>query len=79
MKIIFGPTKAIYEYTKTNENYKIKAGIIDGKVVSKEEIITLAKLPSREVLIAKLAGCLLANISKLAVAIEQVKLQKENA
>ncbi len=32
-----------------------------------EEIITLAKLPSRQVLIAKLAGALLGNISKLAV------------
>ena len=42
-----------------------------------EEIITLAKLPSREELIAKLAGVLLANISKLAVALDQVKAKKE--
>lgn len=72
------PSKTIYEYTKVNKNYQIKGGIIDGKVMFKEEIITLAKLPSREVLIAKLAGCLLANISKLAVALEQVRVQKEN-
>lgn len=42
-----------------------------------EEIITLAKLPSKQELLAKLAGCLLANISKLAVALDQVKAQKE--
>lgn len=69
--------KAVYEYAKNNEFYQIKAGVIDGKVVSKEELITLAQLPSREVLIAKLAGCLLANISKLAVALDQVAKQKE--
>lgn len=73
------PSKAIYEYAKANDFYKIKGGIIDGKVVPTEEIIALAKLPSREVLIAQLAGALLGNISKLAVALDQVKAQKENA
>lgn len=69
--------KTIYEYAKNNEFYKIKGGIIEGKVVPVEEIITLAKLPSRDTLISMLAGALLGNISKLAVALEQVKLQKE--
>ena len=68
--------KAIYEFAKDNDFYKIKGGIIDGKVVSTEEIITLAKLPSKETLIGMLAGALLGNISKLAVALDQVKLQK---
>lgn len=72
-------SKIIYEYAKDNENYKIKGGIIEGKVVSEEEIITLAKLPSRETLIAQLAGVLLGNVTKLAVALDQVRLQKENA
>ena len=70
------PSKVIYEYTKDHEFYKIKGGIIDGKIVSAEEIITLAKLPSREVLIGKLAGALLGTISKLAVALDQVSKQK---
>ena len=73
------PAKAIYEYTKGHDFYKIKAGVIDGEVKTAEEIITLAKLPSRETLIAMLAGGLLGTISKLAVALDQVKLQKENA
>ena len=70
------PSKVIYEYTKDHDFYKIKGGIIDGKIVSAEESITLAKLPSREVLIGKLAGALLGTISKLAVALDQVSKQK---
>ena len=71
--------KAIYNYSKDNDFYKIKGGVIDGKVMTAEEIITLAKLPSKETLLSMLAGALLANISKLAVALDQVKAQKENA
>ncbi len=73
------PSKVIYNYSKNNEFYKIKGGIIDGKVMTAEEIITLAKLPSRQELLAKLAGSLLGNITKLAIALDQVKAQKENA
>ena len=73
------PAKAIYEFTKKNDFYKIKGGIVEGKVMTAEEIVTLAKLPSRETLLSMLAGALLGNISKLAVALDQVKLQKENA
>ena len=73
------PAKAIYNFTKKNDFYKIKGGIIEGKVMTAEEIITLAKLPSRQELLAKLAGALLGNITKLAVALDQVKAQKENA
>lgn len=71
------PAKAIYEFTKKNDFYKIKGGIVEGKVMTAEEIITLAKLPSRETLLSMLAGALLGNISKLAVALDQVRVQKE--
>ena len=71
------PLKAVYEYAKNNETYKIKGGVIDGKVMTAEELITLAKLPSRETLISMLAGALLGNISKLEVALDQVRVQKE--
>ena len=69
--------KTIYNFSKDNDFYKIKGGIIEGKVMSAEEIITLAKLPSKETLIGMLAGALLGNISKLAVALNEVKAQKE--
>jgi len=73
------PLKAIYNFSKDNDYYKIKGGIVEGKVVSVDELITLAKLPSRQELLGMLAGALLSNIAKLAVAVDQVKLQKENA
>ena len=71
------PAKVIYNFTKGNDYYKIKGGFIDGKLMTAEEIITLAKLPSKQDLLSMLAGGLLANISKFAVALEQVRLQKE--
>ena len=72
------PAKIIYNFSKDNDFYKIKGGIIDGKVMTAEEIITLAKLPSRQELLGMLAGALLGNISKLAVGLNEVCKQKEN-
>ena len=72
-------SKVIYNFTKTHDFYKIKGGVIDGKVMTAEEIITLAKLPSRETLLSMLAGALLSNISKVAVALNEVKKLKEEA
>lgn len=71
------PAKTIYEFTKNNEYYKIKGGVVEGKVMTAEEIVTLAKLPSKETLLSMLAGALLSNISKFAVALDQVRVQKE--
>ena len=70
--------KAIYKFSKDNEFYKIKGGVLEGKTTSVEELVTLAKLPSREELIAKLAGCLLANVSKLAATLDAVRVKKES-
>ena len=70
-------SKTIYKFSKDNEYYKIKGGVVDGKVMTADEIITLAKLPSRETLLSMLAGALLSNISKVAVALNEVKKQKE--
>ena len=71
------PAKVIYKFSKENDFYSIKGGVIEGKVMTAEEIITLAKLPSRETLLSMLAGALLGNISKVAVALNEVKKQKE--
>lgn len=71
------PAKAIYKFSKDNDYYKIKGGVIEGKVMTAEEIITLAKLPSRDTLLSMLAGALLGNISKVAVALDQVRIKKE--
>ncbi len=73
------PAKILYDYAKNSEFYKIKAGIMDGKLISAEEIIKLAKLPSKEMLLTQLATVLLANIRNLAVVLNQVKEGKETA
>ena len=70
--------KEIYKYSKDNEFYTMKGGVLEGKVSSIEELTTLAQLPSREELIAKLAGCLLANVSKLAATLDAVRVKKES-
>ena len=69
--------KAIYKFAKANEFYTIKGGVLEGKVSTVEELTTLAQLPSREELIAKLAGCLLANVSKLAATLDAVRVKKQ--
>ena len=73
------PAKVLYDYAKTSEFYKIKAGIMDGKLISADEIIKLAKLPSKEMLLTQLATVLLANIRNLAVVLDQAREKQENA
>ena len=59
------PAKIIADFAKGNDKVEIKAGFLDGKVISLDEIKTLANTPSREVLIAKIMGSLNAPVSKL--------------
>ena len=74
------PAKVLYNYAKDSEFYKIKGGVMDGKVISVDEVLKLAKLPSREMLLTQLATVLLANIRNLAVVLDQTRQkQEENA
>ena len=59
------PAKVISDFAKNNEKVEIKAGFLDGKVISLDEIKTLANTPSRDTLIAKIMGSLNAPISDL--------------
>lgn len=72
-----GPAKILYDFAKNNDFYQIKGGIMDGKVIEADEIIKLAKLPSREMLLTQVATALLANIRNVAVVLDQVRKQKE--
>jgi len=47
-------SKVLISFIKGHPNFKINAGFIAGRVLSSEEIINLAKLPSREVLLTQL-------------------------
>jgi large subunit ribosomal protein L10 len=83
------PAKILSEYVKKNENFKLKVGYVDGKVISVAEIEQLAKIPSKEVLVAKVLGglqspmyglvnVLNANIRGLVIALNAVA-QKQAA
>lgn len=72
-----GVLKVIYNFSKDNDFYILKSGLIESEIKSVEELQVLAKLPSREELLGMLAGTLLSTISKLAVAVNEVKNKKE--
>lgn len=48
--------KITSEFIKDNDKLEIKAGIVDGKIIGVEAVNNLAKLPSKEVLIAQVLG-----------------------
>lgn len=60
------PAKVLAEFAKGNEKMEIKSGFMDGKVMTLDEIKTLAKTPSMETLIAKMMGSMNSPISGLA-------------
>lgn len=60
------PAKVIAEFAKGNDKMEIKSGFMDGKVMTLDEIKTLAKTPSMETLIAKMMGSMNSPISGLA-------------
>jgi large subunit ribosomal protein L10 len=63
--------KVLEEFAREHDNRPaMKAGVVDGRAVSAEEIGRLAKLPSRDVLLAQMAGALEAPISQLAFLLQ---------
>ncbi|MBM7785812.1 50S ribosomal protein L10 [Tenggerimyces flavus] len=58
--------KGLRDFAKANPNLVIKGGVLDGKALKVDEITKLADLESREVLLAKLAGAMLASLSGAA-------------
>lgn len=71
--------KAVHTFLKDNPAASFKGAILDGKAVSVQEFQTIAELPSREVLISKLLYLMQYPVSGLAVALEQIRKQKEGA
>ena len=55
--VIKGP-KAVAKFAKRHDNLVIKGGLAEGKIVNKDEIITLSKLPGREGLLSMLCSVL---------------------
>lgn len=69
--------KIINEYAEGQKDFfEIKSGFMDGEVISVEKVKSIAKLPSREGLIAKMLGSLNAPICNLVYAIKAIEDKK---
>lgn len=71
--------KILCEQAKEDENFKIKAGFLDGAVIDVARVGELAKLPSREGLISMLLSVLNGPIRGLAVALNAIAEKGEPA
>lgn len=58
--------KAVYDFSKTNENLKILGGFLENQFEEKEYLIELAQLPSKEELFTRLVGSIRAPLSNFA-------------
>ncbi len=72
-----GVAKILYDFAKKNEELKIVAGCCEAQLFDKAGVAKLAKIPSREVLLAQLLGVLNAPIVQFACVINQV-MQKQS-
>ena len=75
---VAAPAKAANDVAKTNKNLEIKGGLMDGAVMSAEEVTRIASLPSRDQLIGQIACSLTAVASQLAIAFGEMS-EKEAA
>jgi large subunit ribosomal protein L10 len=69
--------KSLKNFQKENPLLVIKGGVFEGKAVTTEEIMKLADLESREVLLAKLAGAMKATMAKAARAFDALRIKEE--
>ena len=68
--------KSLKNFQKENPLLVIKGGVFDGKSVTVAEIMVLADLESREVLLAKLAGAMKGTIAKAARTFDALRLKQ---
>ena len=64
--------KILTKFAKRNEELVIKGGVVDGKVISASDVVTVSKLPNKEGLISMFLGCLQASVRNFACAIKAV-------
>ncbi|EST90166.1 50S ribosomal protein L10 [Vagococcus lutrae] len=76
---VVAPAKIMADFAKEAKALEIKGGIIEGGVVSVEEINALAKLPNREGLLSMLLSVLQAPVRNVAYAVKAVAEAKEEA
>lgn len=84
------PAKVLSDYSKDHPALELKGGVLEGRVIDVNEVESLAKLPSREELLAQvlrgmqspiagLAAVLQGTINQLVYVLEAVRQEKEKA
>ena len=75
------PFRVITDFAKKmgEDKFNVKAGFMDGKVLSLTEMTEISALPSLDALYAKVLGTMLAPITSLAVVLGQILEQKGGA
>ena len=64
------PARILFEHFRSTRTLPSVAALAEGQVLDAAEVRTLAELPSREILLSRLAGALLGPLSSLAAAID---------
>ena len=66
------PARVVSEFSKkmNGEKFIVKAGFVDGKVISVDEVKALADLPSKEVLLSMLLSAMQGPVRGLAVSLD---------
>ena len=64
--------RILSKFAETNQNFKVKTGFLDGKVVDTATIDALAKLPTKEVLLATVCSAFQAPIAAFARAVQAI-------
>ena len=64
--------KAVQAFQKDIKKSETKGGLFEGKLLSQDEIMAIAALPSKEQLMAQIAGAVNAVATKVAVGINEV-------
>lgn len=64
--------RILNKYAEAHDNFKIKSGFLDGKIIDNETIVSLAKLPTKEVLLATVCNAFQAPIAAFARAVQAI-------
>ncbi|MBD2718351.1 MULTISPECIES: 50S ribosomal protein L10 [unclassified Synechococcus] len=67
-----GAVKALQSFQKDSKKSEVKGGLFEGKLLSPDDIKAIGDLPSKEVLMAQIAGAINGLATKLAVGINEV-------
>lgn len=74
---LLAPAREVFEFQKTHKDYvSIVGGMFEGKYVNASEMMEIATIPGREVLLSKIAYLLQSPMQRLAIAVGQVAEKK---